>query len=167
MGYAERRVAPAVEVWRSTGTVGATRVLPDGCVDLPVLTAWARSGEPPPLGARLVALLDAGCSVAAAADRLGWSTRQLQRRTQPVFGYGPQHLGRVLRLGRALREADRGTRWSVVAAGAGYADQAHLSRDVRGLTGLSPSALRQERVRSMQDSSPPGVLASATWTPPR
>ena len=116
------------------------------------LGAWARSAEPPRLGTRLVALLLAGRSVAAAADALGYSPRQLQRRTLPVFGYGPQHLGRVLRLGRALTRADHGVAWAAVAQQAGYADQAHLARDVRSLTGLSPTALHRERVRSVQDA---------------
>lgn len=116
------------------------------------LGTWARSAEPPHLGSRLVTLLQAGRSVAAAADALGYSPRQLQRRALPVFGYGPQHLGRVLRLGRALARADRGVAWALVAAQVGYADQAHLARDVRSLTGLSPTALRRERVRSVQDA---------------
>ena len=43
--------------------------------------------------------------------------------------------------------------WAAIAAAAGYADQAHLARDVRSLTGLSPTALRRERVRSVQDAA--------------
>ena len=115
------------------------------------LAGWALSAEPPSLGPRLRALLGAGCSVAVAADALGYSARQLQRRVVPMFGYGPQHLGRVLRLGRAVAQADRGVAWAEVAQRAGYADQAHLARDVRAMTGLSPTALRRERVRSVQD----------------
>lgn len=90
--------------------------------------------------------------MAAAADALGYSPRQLQRRALPVFGYGPQHLGRVLRLGRAVARADRGRGWAEAAGHAGFADQAHLARDVRALTGLTPTALRRERVRSLQDA---------------
>lgn len=46
-----------------------------------------------------------------------------------------------------------------VAAQAGYADQAHLSREVRALTGRSPAALRAEReaampVPNVQDREP-------------
>ncbi len=32
--YAQRRVAPGAEVWRSTGSVDEQRILPDGCLDL-------------------------------------------------------------------------------------------------------------------------------------
>ncbi|CAN5657105.1 hypothetical protein BH11ACT8_BH11ACT8_31520 [soil metagenome] len=70
-----------------------------------------------------------------------------------TFGYGPAHLGRVLRLGRALALADAGSSWAAVAATTGFTDQAHLSRDVRSLTGLTPTALRAERVRSVQDAA--------------
>ena len=78
-----------------------------------------------PLGRRLHALLDAGASISGAADRLGYSPRQLHRRALPVFGYGLQHLGRVLRLNRAVAAADGGMEWAEVAAHCGYADQAH------------------------------------------
>lgn len=119
------------------------------------LGRWATTGPPPdPLGARLVALLGAGRTVAAAADALGFSARQLHRRALPLFGYGPQHLARVLRLQRAVALADRGDAWAGVAAHAGYADQAHLARDVRALAGTTPTALRRERrVRSVQDAA--------------
>lgn len=102
-------------------------------------------GDPDPLGPRLLRLLGAGLSVAAAAQALGYSARQLHRRSLPVFGYGPQHLGRVLRLQRAFAAADRGLGWAAVAARAGYADQAHLAREVRALTGVTPTTLRRER----------------------
>ena len=34
MAYAERTVAPGIEVWHSTGPAGLQRILPDGCLDL-------------------------------------------------------------------------------------------------------------------------------------
>ena len=116
------------------------------------LAAWARSGVPDRFGAAVRTLLDRGLSVADVAEKTGYSARQLHRRSLPVFGYGPQHLARVLRLGRALHEADAGRPWSEVAQRAGYADQAHLARDVRALAGITPTGLRDERVRSVQDA---------------
>ncbi|MEP6797954.1 MAG: helix-turn-helix domain-containing protein [Lapillicoccus sp.] len=105
-------------------------------------------------GARLLNLLASGAGVGAAAAALGYSPRQLHRRTLPLFGYGPQHLARVLRLQRALVALEGGLGWAGSAAGAGYADQAHLSRDVRALTGVTPTVLRRERdVRSVQDAA--------------
>ena len=60
-------------------------------------------------------LLDSGQGVGEVADAVGYSPRQLHRRLLPVFGYGPQHLGRVLRLVRAVAAADAGHPWSDVA----------------------------------------------------
>jgi AraC-like DNA-binding protein len=74
--------------------------------------------------------------VAAAAARSGLGERQLRRRCEAAFGYGPKTLARVLRLQRALELARRGVPFASVAAEAGYADQPHLAREVRALTGL-------------------------------
>lgn len=82
-----------------------------------------------------------GVPVAAIADRLGWSARTLHRRCRTRFGYGPQHLHRVLRLRRALTRRRDGSGWAAVAAEVGYVDQQHLARETRALTGRSPSAL--------------------------
>ena len=86
----------------------------------------------------------AGTPVAEMARRTGLSARQLHRRCLPLFGYGPRRLARVLRLGRALEAARQGTSLAQVAANCGYADQAHLSREVRALAGMTPAALLQE-----------------------
>lgn len=81
-------------------------------------------------------LLRSGTRVASMADAIGVSERQLHRRCVAAFGYGPKVLERVLRFDRALRMARSGVAFSDVAYTAGYADQAHLSREVRALGGL-------------------------------
>jgi AraC-like DNA-binding protein len=73
-----------------------------------------------------------------AAD-LGFSQRQLRRRFHDAVGYGPKTLQRILRLQRFLALSDIDL--ARAAAEAGYADQAHLAREARQLTGLRPSAL--------------------------
>jgi AraC-like DNA-binding protein len=100
--------------------------------------------EPPQLGAAVFHLAGRGTPVTAMADRLGYSTRQLHRRCLPLFGYGPQHLSRVLRLRRALAAAREGMPLAQAAATAGFADQAHLSREARDLTGTTPTGLLSE-----------------------
>jgi AraC-like DNA-binding protein len=82
-----------------------------------------------------------GTPVATIADRTGLSARTLQRRCRSRFGYGPQHLGRVLRLQRALALHRRGDPWADAAAEAGYVDQPHLARDCKALTGRAPTLL--------------------------
>jgi AraC-like DNA-binding protein len=112
------------------------------------LEAWAagRAGtrQPDPLGRRVFGMAAAGTPVAQMAERTGLSARQLRRRCLPLFGYGPRRLARVLRLGRALEAARAGTPLAQVAAGCGYADQAHLSREVRALAGTTPAGLLRE-----------------------
>jgi AraC-like DNA-binding protein len=101
----------------------------------------ALAGGADPWVTRLVGWLRAGSTVGAAADRAGLSERQLRRRCLPLFGYGPKTLGRVLRFDRALALARAGESFAEVAVDAGYADQAHLSREVRSLAGVPLRAL--------------------------
>lgn len=75
-------------------------------------------------------------SVAAMAREFDVSERQLRRRCCTAFGYGPKTLQRVLRFQRALALARGGTEFAAAAHAAGYADQAHLAREVRDLAGV-------------------------------
>ena len=84
----------------------------------------------------VVALTRAGWSAAAIADRVDLSARQLQRRSTAAFGYATKTLHRILRLQHALALVRDGTRAADSAARAGYADQAHLARDVKDLAGV-------------------------------
>ena len=91
--------------------------------------------------AAVVRLNDPTQRVERLADQLGLSDRQLRRRFLAAVGYGPKTLQRVLRLRRFLASAtaDGGPASLAGAAfDAGYADQAHLSRECRALTGLTP-----------------------------
>jgi AraC-like DNA-binding protein len=84
-------------------------------------------------------------TIDSLADQLGWSARRLHRRFVDACGYGPKMLQRILRLQRAIRLARAEGRPSVSLAGlageAGFADQAHMNRDFRALTGLTPRRL--------------------------
>jgi AraC-like DNA-binding protein len=97
--------------------------------------------EPDPLMAAVVRALDAGRGVHEIALRLGLSERQLHRRSLAAFGYGAKTLGRIRRMQRALAMPVSAS-GATAAAQAGYADQAHLARDVRDLAGVPFSALR-------------------------
>jgi transcriptional regulator GlxA family with amidase domain len=61
-------------------------------------------------------------------------------------GLGPGSLGRLTRFQRVLRAIDRdpGVSLARVAAGAGYFDQAHMSRDFRRFAGTTPAGYRRE-----------------------
>ncbi|MFI6088645.1 helix-turn-helix domain-containing protein [Streptomyces sp. NPDC051218] len=110
--------------------------------------ALARAGavEPPdPLLAHVVKALDAGRSIAATAEEAGINARRLHRRSLAAFGYGPKTLARVLRLQRALTLARGGLAYAETAVVAGFADQAHLARDVKELAGVPLSELLSPR----------------------
>jgi AraC-like DNA-binding protein len=89
---------------------------------------------------------DSAPRMATICRRLDLSERSLRRRCHEAFGYGPRTLGRVLRFQRFLTAArHRGeARIPVLACEAGYADQAHLTREVRRLSGLTPAAVLRQ-----------------------
>ncbi|HEY8980763.1 MAG TPA: helix-turn-helix transcriptional regulator [Streptomyces sp.] len=128
---------PAAEVRRLAARVSAA---PDVATELEDL-ALERAVTPDPLLTRLVTGLDAGRSVSGIADELGLGARQLHRRSLKAFGYGPKTLARILRMRRALALLRKGVPAAETAARAGYADQAHLTREVRELTGETPGRL--------------------------
>ncbi len=82
-----------------------------------------------------------GASVAQIARETAWSERQLHRRSVELFGYGLRTLGRILRFQRASKLMAAGVPLADVAAACGYADQPHLSREVRALAGRPPTSL--------------------------
>ncbi|WP_089008149.1 helix-turn-helix transcriptional regulator [Micromonospora viridifaciens] len=145
---------PLAELWgraagELTARVDAAREVPGRDPAAPVAAvleavAVARlraGGGPDPLGARVAARLAAGATVAATAAEVGLGARALHRRSQALFGYGPKTLARILRMRRALDLARRGSPLAEVAARAGYADQAHLTREVKELAGVPPTHL--------------------------
>ena len=73
---------------------------------------------------------------------IGIGDRQLRRRFLDAVGYGPKTLERILRFQRflSLERTDLARR----ALDAGYADQAHLTRECTRLAGLPPAALLAE-----------------------
>jgi AraC-like DNA-binding protein len=89
-----------------------------------------------------------GTRVGLAARHLALSERQLHRRCMAAVGYGPVLLRRVLRFRRVVSRIDAAgitAGLAGLAAEAGYADQAHLTRESRELSGLPPAALARAR----------------------
>jgi AraC-like DNA-binding protein len=90
-----------------------------------------------------------GSRVGALAGRLGVGERQLLRRFDADVGYGPKVLDRVLRFQRFLARIRAGVAGreglARVAGELGYADQAHLTRECRRLSGLTPGELLAAR----------------------
>ncbi len=107
------------------------------------LVARRREVEPDLLVAEAVELIAAGTSPGALSATLGLGERQLRRRFIAAVGYPPAVLRRILRLQSFLNlaEATPNAGLAALAAGAGYADQAHLGREARTLTGMTPATL--------------------------
>ena len=90
--------------------------------------------------------------VGAISRDLNISERQLRRRFESAVGYGPKTFGRVLRFRAFLSLVEEhGYPIADAAAEAGYADQAHLTRECNDLAGLPPAELLE--VRNVQDPS--------------
>lgn len=88
--------------------------------------------------------------ISTLAGHLAISASQLRRRCLQTVGVGPKTLQRILRFQGFLALAQAGATPSGrggtygtagLAVDAGYADQAHLSRECLRLTGLSPREL--------------------------
>jgi AraC-like DNA-binding protein len=92
---------------------------------------------------KATSMLDsASASVADVSSRVYVSERQLRRRFAERVGYGPKTLQRVLRFQRLVSDlGEPGTNLARAAVTAGYADQAHLTRECRELSGLTPAEL--------------------------
>ena len=92
--------------------------------------------------------------VKALAGRMGVSERTLRRRCMDAFGYGFKTLDRILRFQRFFRLAEESAHPRLVelAAQAGYADQAHLTREVQRLCGATPSELVAQFSAQLADS---------------
>jgi AraC-like DNA-binding protein len=122
---------------------------------LTALSAQLVTAAPPDglvvAGTRLLA--SSAASVTDLSLALAVSERQLRRRFDVAVGYGPKTMQRVLRFRRVIGELTA-TPHSVDLAGlavrAGYADQAHLTRETTRLAGLPPAAL----ARSFAAASP-------------
>jgi AraC-like DNA-binding protein len=103
----------------------------------------------PIVEATVAAMIRAGSTTKSVVGELiadfSWSERTLRRHSHEAFGYGPKTLERILRFQRFLRLLPAAqVPLAVLASEAGYADQAHLAREVRRLSGQSPSGLMAE-----------------------
>lgn len=115
---------------------------------------WARLRDEPDLDVGLAVLLDAlrarihprwepdrAVELAMCGTDPGLGERQLRRRFHRSVGYGPATFRRIERF-NTVRQlcATPGIDLAGAAAAAGYSDQAHLSREVKRLTGRTPRA---------------------------
>ncbi|OXM47850.1 helix-turn-helix domain-containing protein [Amycolatopsis alba] len=127
---------PLGDLWGKEGELLAERVL-GGAASLTDIVAERRAGGADREVSELITRLDGGVSrVSAALERFTTGERQLRRRFTLAVGYGPATYLRVTRFQRAVRLAATAPDLASLAFSAGYADQAHLSRDCREFAGV-------------------------------
>ena len=112
-----------------------------------LLEAWVRerleraaSDDRAIIGACRVIAANPRVELGTIAQQFAWTARTMHRQFRGACGYGPKHLQRIMRLQAAIRAVHTPglRRLADVAAATGYADQAHMSRDFRDITGFSP-----------------------------
>jgi AraC-like DNA-binding protein len=77
------------------------------------------------------------------SEQLGWTRKRLVKGFRDEIGIPPKVLARVLRFRRALADFNAQTivDFSQLAAECGYSDQAHMIRDFKDFSGLTPAEL--------------------------
>ncbi|NGO15472.1 helix-turn-helix transcriptional regulator [Streptomyces sp. HC44] len=135
---------PLTEVWPETGALSERVTTAHDTAERLRLLAGAvlhrRATTPDPLATEAARRLAAReIRVADLAADLGVGERQLHRRVTAAVGYAPKTLARIARL-RRLIGADGSATMSLAdrALAAGYASQAHMTDEVRRLTGVTP-----------------------------
>lgn len=86
---------------------------------------------------------DGRARVSEIADHVGWGRRRLLREFRAEYGVGPKEAAMTMRFDRAVRSVRAGGSLAEVAAGCGYADQTHMTRDFTVLGGGTPLGLRE------------------------
>ncbi|WP_424186113.1 helix-turn-helix transcriptional regulator [Actinokineospora sp. G85] len=109
----------------------APRLRAGPALALPVRGAWQRLTES---AGRL--------RISDLADEVGWTRQHLSARFRAQIGLPPKSVARIVRLHHATTLLSH-LPLAEVAHRCGYADQAHLNRDFRALTGASPTERHQ------------------------
>ncbi|MFF2198006.1 helix-turn-helix domain-containing protein [Streptomyces sp. NPDC058157] len=114
-------------------------------LDALLLARLGRGPEPAPEvdhAWRLLTDSAGGVPIARLADEVGWSRSYLVRRFTEQVGLTPKTSARVLRFHRAAQLLTGGpVDLARLAAGCGFYDQAHLTREFRALAGLTPGRM--------------------------
>ena len=102
-----------------------------------------------------IGLLARGGEVHRVARAVGVSERSLHRDLVRWSGLAPKPLARILRMQRCLAALRNGRMpLALLALRLGYADQAHMTRELKALAGVTPrEVVRATPVRNLQDAA--------------
>jgi len=80
-------------------------------------------------------------TISAVAESVDWNARTMHRRFLAACGYGPKHFQKIMRIQAVLRTAKAipSAGLAELALSAGFADQAHMTRDFRAIADLTPA----------------------------
>lgn len=150
------------ELWERVQLAGSWTERFQACYD--VLVGWLReSGTSHAVAGawRAIVASSGGVSVEDLAGRAGYTRQHLARLFRRELGLGPKLASRVVRFDRAARmlrststppaPSTPSMSLAAVAAACGYADQAHLCRDVADLAGCTPGDLLAGDIPIVQD----------------
>ncbi|MCU1681925.1 MAG: AraC family transcriptional regulator [Amycolatopsis sp.] len=124
----------------------AARLLHGPTLARPVQGAW-----------QLVMASPRRLRISTLAEQIGWTRQHLNVRFREQIGLTPKTVARIARLHHAasLLSQPMPPSWSDVAQRCGYADQPHLNRDFRTLTGCTPTEyLTDAPARQQQKRAP-------------
>lgn len=79
--------------------------------------------------------------VGGLADEVGWSRKRLAVRFRSQLGITPKRAAGLVRFDHAAHLLAAGVAPAGVAAASGYVDQPHLHREVKAITGVTPTAV--------------------------
>lgn len=116
--------------------------------------------------AEALAAVTADSDIAALVRAGGCSHRYFVALFRDAVGLPPKRYARVLRLQQAL-QSQAADSWSDCALAAGYSDQAHLQREFRALTGLTPQGWRRAQTESTHHLPQPAPVNFVQDPPPR
>lgn len=126
------------------------------------LSAWIARDEPhsPITRAwRLLHVTSSRLPIGQLAAELGVSRRYLELGFQRTIGLTPKTVARIARFQRALTALATPTATLQSAVACGFADQPHLNREARALTGLAPTEL----FASVQDKTRSADYVRRPW----
>ncbi|WIV61781.1 helix-turn-helix domain-containing protein [Amycolatopsis nalaikhensis] len=123
----------AAKTWDARFAIAAEAIgrrLESRPVDAEVAQAWRRT-----LAARGAVRVD------GLAGEVGWSRQRLWSRFRAQLGVTPKRAAGLVRFDHAAHLLAAGHTAASVAARSGYADQSHLHREVKAITGTTPTAV--------------------------
>src|SRR5438552_2130251 len=96
--------------------------------------------------------------VAGLAEEVGWSRKRLWSRFRSQIGLTPKRAAQLVRFDHAAHLLAAGHAAASVAAQSGYVDQSHLHREVKAITGVTPTAVATAPWLAIDDVAWPAAL---------